>query len=320
MSNAAAIPDISSAREASRPAAVRIRDLTVGGGIRSRGIDQDHVRVLAEQDGEWPPIVIWGPNNQVVDGCHRVAAARLLGQARISAVRYEGSAEDAYLESVRSNVAHGLPLSLDDRREAARRVLVAHPEWSDRRTAALCSLSGKTVGRLREELARNASKGRPPAQPAPLQLREGKDGRLRPVRTEELHDRILKAIEENPSGSLRSIAAVAEASPETVRTVRARLSNEGKAAVQALRVTPLKEVGTGSWDSDKALSTCADDGQFVDWFRSTSIDGAWRRFADVVPISRVYTVADEARRRAKSWNEFAGALEARAATPQRRRA
>jgi ParB-like chromosome segregation protein Spo0J len=318
MSNAAKIPDIASARWASQPTPVRIRDLSLGGGIRSRGLDQDHVRVLAEQDGEWPPILIWGPNNQVVDGCHRVAAARLLGQARIPAIRYEGSAEDAYLESVRSNVAHGLPLSLDDRREAARRVLVAHPEWSDRRTAALCSLSGKTVGRLREELARKASKDR--AEPAPLQLREGKDGRLRPVRTAELHERILKAIEQNPSGSLRSIAAVAEASPETVRTVRARLSNDGEARVTALRVTPRKDGGTGSWDSDKALSTCADDGQFVEWFRSTSIDEAWRRFADVVPISRIYTVADEARRRAKSWNEFAGALEARTVTPQRRRA
>jgi ParB-like chromosome segregation protein Spo0J len=300
---------------------VLVREVTAGGGIRRRGIDQDHVKVLAELDGNWPPIVVWGPRNQVIDGCHRVAAAKLLGHARIQVVEYEGSAEDAYLESVRRNIAHGLPLSLEDRRDAVRRVLSVHPEWSDRRIASLCNLSGKTVARLRDELGRTSIPGPRSAGLGPVERREGKDGRLRPVRAEALHDRILSAIEENPSGSLRSIAAVADASPETVRTVRARLlkggSQPGSAA--AVKLIDVGEASPNSSDTDDALS-CIEGSEFAAWFRTTSVSDPWERFVEMVPMSRIYGVADEARRRAETWTKFARALEARVSGPRSLRA
>src|ERR1035437_6195020 len=79
---------------------VRLDDLTFGEGVRGGGLDEDHVALLVESAGAWPPIVVWGDKNQVVDGHHRVAAARRLGRSHLPAVRLVGSPEDAYVESV----------------------------------------------------------------------------------------------------------------------------------------------------------------------------------------------------------------------------
>jgi hypothetical protein len=51
---------------------------------------------------------------------------------------------------------------------------------------------------------------------------------------------------------------------------------------------------------------------FVRWFEETTIGDEWRDFLDRVPISRVYEVADEARRRAARWLDFASRLEGKA--------
>ena len=50
--------------------------------------------------------------------------------------------------------------------------------------------------------------------------------------------------------------------------------------------------------------------QFVEWFDATTVDDAdgWAHLG-VVPLSRTYEVADEARRRAAFWASFAEALE-----------
>jgi hypothetical protein len=48
------------------------------------------------------------------------------------------------------------------------------------------------------------------------------------------------------------------------------------------------------------------------WFEQTSIAAEWRDLVNDIPISRLYEVADEARRRAQQWMELASTLEARA--------
>jgi hypothetical protein len=65
------------------------------------------------------------------------------------------------------------------------------------------------------------------------------------------------------------------------------------------------------WQDDRALSSL-DRAGFLAWFRETSVDDAdcWRYLSEV-PLSRIYLVADEARRRANSWSTFAAALEDR---------
>ena len=74
---------------------------------------------------------------KVVDGMHRVLAARMRGDTRISARFFQGDEQDAFLLSIILNRRHGLPLTRADRAAAVERILRSHPEWSDRALAAL---------------------------------------------------------------------------------------------------------------------------------------------------------------------------------------
>jgi ParB-like chromosome segregation protein Spo0J len=304
-----------------------IEFLRAGQMARSGALDELHVRVLMETADGWPPIVVWSDDCVVIDGAHRVEAARRLGRPTLIAVRFIGTRDEAYLESVRRNVTHGLPLSLDDRRRAALRFLKRNPEWSDRRLASLCGLSGKSVARLRREAARSDG------MVGGIERRLGRDGKLRPVQSEAVRDRIRRALKDNPTGSLRVIAAAAGASPETVRTVKARLMDSveptcpiplpptkrtqklaGPILCQFHIDEPVHEMAGGAteaWIGDAALITSADGGDFARWFASNKVDDEWHRFVWTVPKGRIYEVVDEARRRAASWIAFASMLENR---------
>ena len=96
--------------------------------------NEAHVAALAEVSEGWPPIVVT-EDHVLVDGHHRVAAAQLLECDRIPALVFKGSHADAYVEAVRSNISHGMPLTLSERRRAGRQILAVHPTWSDRRIA-----------------------------------------------------------------------------------------------------------------------------------------------------------------------------------------
>jgi hypothetical protein len=295
--------------------------LDVISGVRERGLDEDHVQRLVETEGSWPAILVWDTEPVVLDGAHRLAAARRLGLAAIPAVRFYGNRQDAYVEAVRRNVAHGLPLTLKERTTAAERVLTASPEWSDRRVALICGLSAKTVARVRREAAGRGDIAR-------SDIRIGRDGRIRPVESHGVRDRIVSALAEQPNSSLRTIAAQVGASPETVRIVRRDLQAPGPAEAAALVPSPpapstpepllriLSLVAEPvaertDWRRDTALSSGPCSEGFLGWFQSNDVGDEWSAHVDAVPLSRVYEIADEARRRARVWQEFADALEGR---------
>lgn len=294
---------------------VSVRHLKAITGMREHSVDEDHVKRLAETGGDWPAVLVWGTKYLVLDGAHRLAAARRLGLGTIRATAFVGTREEAYAEAVRRNIAHGLPLTLKERIAASGRILGSNPEWSDRRISLACGLSAKTVARLRRE---TAGRGDQPVST----VRIGRDGRVRPVQPHAVRERIACALAENPDSSLREIAAQVGASPETVRLVRRTLTQAaGPAApVEADPVPRLLSLLTSEpatvdrvdWSRDKALSSFSSSDAFVSWFESTEVDGQWISYVDSVPLSRVYEVADEARRRAQVWRGFAEALENRA--------
>ena len=292
--------------------------LHMGRSPRERGIDHAHVALLAEVTESWPPIVVSRRDRAVIDGQHRVAAAKQLGLKRLRAVYFDGSADDAYLEFVRRNVVHGLALTLDERRAAVRRILLTHPELSDRSVASVCGLSPKTVARVRRE-AGGEKNGRTRAA-ARNYKRVGRDGRQRPVDSSAARARIAEELERRPNASLRAIASTIGVSPETVRSMREKLRNgrgpstgaagsaEPEAAVLAV-LTP-KRHRSASLGRDRAFTDRDEGRKFVNWFEATCVDDAdlWEH-AGAVPRSRVYEIADEARRRAAVWARFADQLE-----------
>jgi len=132
---------------------VRIDALLPGDSPRRSGSDRRHAQTLAELDDPLPAIIVHGPSMHVIDGMHRVQAARERGDEEISALMFVGAEKDAFVIAVKMNVAHGLPLVRSDRVAAAERIMVTHPEWSNRMIASVSGVAAGTVGAARRRSA-----------------------------------------------------------------------------------------------------------------------------------------------------------------------
>lgn len=282
---------------------VPIDRLRFGLSPRRELCDAHHVAALTEVLDQVPPILVHARTMRVIDGVHRVHAARAKGRSTIRAVLFEGDDTDAHIEAVRSNVAHGKPLSLAEREEAAGHILQLVPAWADRRIAVVTGLSPKTVSRLRARATVDNAQSR---------ARLGRDGRLRPVDPSDLRRRIAEVVRSEPDASTRSIAARTGASQATVRDVRQRLSR----GVSELAATAGRRRKRKQADGQVTLQSAPTD--FATWFEQRRIEDAdWQPFVADLPISRVYEVADACRRFSASWRAFAIALEDRARTHRR---
>jgi hypothetical protein len=280
--------------------------------VRLRPLDPEHVSALAEIPHRWPPIVVAAETMLVIDGVHRVAAARQLGMTSIAARFFHGDDHEAFVEAVTGNVKHGLPLSLAERRWAARRLVGTRPERSDRAIAEICGLDHKTVGRLRD------SNSSPSGEISQLDTRLGRDRRARPVDVVSLRTRIASAVVESPGDSLREIARRVGASPETVRDVRARLARGDDPIPSGVRDTlpppepaPAPPPSLLAWVADTACQSQPEAAEFAAWFDQGQASVDWRRYVEVVPLSRVYEIADQSRAYADAWKAFAEAVERR---------
>jgi hypothetical protein len=221
---------------------VPIASLSIVDSPRLSGENWDHVQALAATDADLPPIIVHHPSMRVIDGVHRVSAARMQGQEKIAAKFFRGDEADAFVLAVKSNIVHGLPLSLADRKAAAQRIVKSHPQWSDRMIAAVSGLTAKTIAEIRVHTSGGCPQG---------DERIGRDGRSRPI--DWVSGRLLASdlIINNPRLSLRQVAREAGISPETVRDVRNRLRN-GEAPVPARCATGRQSRGyTNSRNEDE---------------------------------------------------------------------
>lgn len=114
---------------------------------RDAGLAESHVRLLMESDpAMWLPLTVApdGDGFVIIDGFHRREAAQRLGLASLSCVVVPGA---GYEDAVAANIRHGLPLSIADRKEAARWWAEQEPELSLREIGRRTGLSDKTVKR-----------------------------------------------------------------------------------------------------------------------------------------------------------------------------
>jgi ParB-like chromosome segregation protein Spo0J len=193
---------------------VPVSALSVAGSPRMSGENAEHVQALAVAHEELPPILVHHSTMRVIDGVHRLRVAKLRGEENIAARFFSGDEKDAFVLAVKSNISHGLPLSLADRKAAAARIIVSHPQWSDRMIASVVGLAARTVADLRKLRAERT---------AHLETRIGQDGRVRPINGAGGRILASELIADNPGLSLRQIAQAAGISPETVRDVRNRM-------------------------------------------------------------------------------------------------
>ncbi|WP_433087297.1 ParB N-terminal domain-containing protein [Dactylosporangium sp. CA-052675] len=303
---------------------VSVDRLVAGPALRCGGPCPEHVRELAAAGVALPPIVVQRDTYQVVDGMHRLLAARARGAATIAVRFVDAGGDEAFVLAVQLNAAHGLPLSLSDRKAAANRIVASHPAWSDRRIAAVTGLSADTVGEIR----RNG----PQAGPA---ARIGRDGRLRPVDRMAKRRVAAELISNQPELSLRQVARAVGISPETVRSVRAELRSVGdcdggRSRAVAARAVPPPSPHPEDWAvtvqrlrSDPTLCFTDNGRVLLRLLDMHSLTPAhWAAILRSVPAHNRPTVARLAERSARVWQSIAehlsqGQPEAR---PRRRKA
>lgn len=313
-------------------AMVPIASLLPSDSPRVKGEHADHVRMLAELDGELEPIIVHRPTMRVIDGMHRLRAARLCGHDSIAVRFFDGPERDVFVLAIKLNSRHGLPLSELDRTAAATRLIKSHPHWSDRAIAAVVGLSAKTVASIRR---------RSSAENPQLNGRLGRDGKVRSLNTAHGRRRASQLMSERPDASLREIAREAGISLGTVQDVRKRLRN-GKdpvppnqlAAARANdedRISPQVQHSSrnvaampvvGNWSDslrqlqqDPSLRFSEVGRAVLRLLRANSISAAtWARLIDCVPVHCSGAIARAARGCAQSWMHFAEQIEQREAT------
>jgi len=302
--------------------ALPICALKPGDSPRSSGQDADHVNMLAQTDAPLPPIVVHGPSMRIVDGMHRVDAARQRGDREIDARIFDGDEDTAFLLAVRANTTHGLPLTLADRNAAAERILGSHPWLSDRAVADLTGLAAATVAAVRQRLDLGQ---------AGTQVRLGRDGRVRPVNGADGRRLAAVLMSERPDASLREIAREAGISPTTVRDVRQRMGR-GDSPVPtkqqaAERSTP-SDWSKSRRDGPSAPVTprdpmlllqhlrrdpslrFSDTGRMLLIWLTTNVTGIrrWPELLDQIPPHCTYLLVELARGCAETWSTFADEL------------
>ncbi|MET7641784.1 ParB N-terminal domain-containing protein [Streptomyces sp. NPDC005438] len=189
--------------------------LTASYSPRAEEKDSEYARKLAALSVPLPPIVVHRKTMKVIDGFHRLTAARLTGAHSISVRFFEGTEEDASLLAVALNTTHGRPLSLAERTVAAERILTRHPQWSDRAVATVAGLSPSKVSDVRANARQETAD--------PSESRVGRDGRVRPLNTAQGRLRASELLRANPQTPLRQIASMAGISAATVADVRDRM-------------------------------------------------------------------------------------------------
>lgn len=289
--------------------------------IRSEGADPAHIRVLASVEARLPPIIVHGETMRVIDGAHRLGAARLRGDKLIEARMFEGTEQEAFVFGVVANTTHGLPLSMADRASAAERIITSQPTWSDRTIAITTGLGARTVSSIRRQLEAGIE--------GKAKVRIGRDGRVRPLDNTEGRLRAVDYLKDQPNASLREIAKNAGVSPSTARDVRDRIKRGDCPVPTPRQSTPRRTPDTTavepsiaqptrrSLDSilqglknDPALRFSNSGRELLRWvFARAPQNAEWDELSETVPPHCFYLIADVARHCAQEWQDFADMLE-----------
>lgn len=304
---------------------IPIESLKDADSPRSCGESLDHARLLAESGSPLPPIIVCRPTMRIIDGMHRLFAARLRGDKSINVRFFDGDQESSFVLAVEANIRHGLPLSLSDRKTAAARIANSYPEWSDRMIASVTGLAASTVAAIRKRTGNGERRAG---------IRVGRDGRNRPVNMAERRTIARDLLADRPEASLREIARGAGISAETVRNIRTQLQNEGdpgspeqnrtrkyrrkarnKKRPQAKTISVQK---TDSYDARTLQSLMADPAlRYSESGRSLlrllqtyqTLEENRGKLIEAVPAHCIDRIAFTASACARLWDEFAAEIE-----------
>ncbi|TMR97082.1 ParB/RepB/Spo0J family partition protein [Nonomuraea basaltis] len=291
-------------------------DLTEADSPRCQGVDLDHVHALAEVENPLPPILVHFDTMRVIDGMHRLTAARLLGRSDIEVQFFHGDPDEAFRFGVQANVSHGLPLCLADRKAAAARIIWSHPHLSDRAIALSAGLAAATVASMRKQNDRFGE----------ATARTGADGKVRPLNAAKGRLVASEVLAEHPDATLREIAQAAGISIATAQDVRRRVLAGEDPVPERLRsaeedVSQHKASANGPAGTaeridltrvidilrrDPSLRYSESGRMLLRWLDSRTVTTTqWAEVADNIPPHCLASISKVARECARTWSEIA---------------
>lgn len=165
---------------------------TDGGTQIRSGLNEEKVAEYLEamQEGDqFPEIVVHydGTNYWLSSGFHRLAAVKRLGRRDIAVKIEQGSLDDARDYACSANARHGLPMTQEERRNAARRLLTSpnNNGWTNTYIARQVGLSKMTVGRIKTALEEKEPKPEASGQGSEKQKKSVSESTPREPRPEE---------------------------------------------------------------------------------------------------------------------------------------
>ena len=306
---------------------VPVGALVPGIHLRMTGVKPAHVQLLAAaaRAAQLPPILVQRSGMRIIDGMHRVEAAKLSGEWTIRARVVDCSDEKALILAVKANTLHGLPLTRAERISSAKRILDAHPDWSDRKVAGIAGLSGQAIASLRNSLLDGEGlDGK----------RVGRDGKRRPVVATEGRLRANEYVRAHPEASVRQIAQAADVSLGTAHDVRQKVRRGAdrqvaeptrQAAPPALPASPMTTIRAQAAAAtvqrlagpalvrklagDPAIRYTEGGRDFLRWLTQYAMQpDEWREFVDAVPERWLEEVRQTAVAMSDAWDQFANQL------------
>jgi hypothetical protein len=320
-----ASPILHAARAPSQPEVVLIDSLLPADSPRVSGENTGHTRVLREKLSDLPAILVNRRTMQIIDGMHRLSAAKLEGSQTIRAEFVDADEQNAFLLAVKANTDHGLPLSVADREAAAMRILSWYPYWSDRAIAAIVGLAASTVGVIRE---------RSTVRSEQLNSRLGRDGRLRPASTLDGRRRASEIMAARPEASLREVAREAGISLGTAHNVRERMRRGEDCVGHSQTAAPERSASHFDHNTTRRRRRCgkplawqvvrerivkdpalrySESGRvLLRWFDTRAMGiGDWSGVVEAIPPHWIESMINVAYSCGNEWYELATALEQR---------
>lgn len=142
---------------------LRISDLTIDGSVLPRICENqttiDRYAELQRTKNLPPPVVFCdGTTRWLADGKHRIRGLKRIGETEVVCDVRKGSKADAIWYAAGANQAHGLPLTADERRNAAELILTnsaLRESKGDEMIADQCGVHRHTVLRKRQALEKS---------------------------------------------------------------------------------------------------------------------------------------------------------------------
>lgn len=131
---------------------VPVRAIVIDDSITPRSeLNEDAVLAYREVLADLPPITVQRDTFVLIDGRHRLEA-HIGVSDHIAVVEHDVSDHELFEAALRSNRAHGVPLTPKERERGGKRLIIERSQMSDGEIADAVGVSPTTVARWRREM------------------------------------------------------------------------------------------------------------------------------------------------------------------------